>query len=188
MMVHWAASEEVADSNFRRLLAYNKSFKCTDVQICYAALLLKATNQKDTACGRLWRRSRTSMMQVWQPSFSIKPSRWRVIACRRRWSRRPRRRWGVIPRRLERDPGKLAHVRTAHCGTRGMRWKWTRRRRARLPVRGFQEPALIPPPKQARYRPYCCCRCRFPPRPSPQFDNPRRSPLSAEFVSSLGSQ
>ena len=45
-MARGAALKESADSRLRRMLAYNKSFTCTDVRIGDAALCYKAQSEK----------------------------------------------------------------------------------------------------------------------------------------------
>ena len=53
MMAQEDALKEVANSELRRVLAYNNAFNCTDFSIGYSALFFETVNRRSTprCCG-----------------------------------------------------------------------------------------------------------------------------------------
>ena len=120
-----------------------------------------------------------------QSSFDLNSSRWRDIACGRRWRRKMRRKRHGTPRRLNRDPWKQHHGRITIYGARGMRRKWRRRRRARSLERQLPATAPITPGKQSRRLRLRRYLFRRSPRPALQFSILRRNRHLAGIASSI---
>ena len=68
MMAQEAAVKVVASSNLRRLVAFNKSFNCTNVKIGDTALYFKTTNKKSMP----WRRGPALILDIDETGVTAK--------------------------------------------------------------------------------------------------------------------